>query len=349
MPIDRSFNRRHLVGAGLALSASALVAGSVVTSAHGGTSSPGATPASASGTQADGSWLFIDDLGIEIRLPSAPQRIVAELSAAAALWDLGIRPIGVWGLEPGQEPTENLAGRIDFTTTEDLGPGFTGFDVERLVGIEPDLIIASAYSSYASRYWRLDPDAVPQIQALAPVLGVLVTDVPQNEVIERYVRAANALGADTDSTGIATARAAYLDAQEALRAAVAAKRDLTVVPVSGSTDSFYIGNQNVSSDLRLFAELGVNLPDTDNKADTFLLLSWEEADTYPADVLLVDRRSFALPYEDMLGFGSFASLPAVVANQVGNWNLEYVDSYQGFVPILQELTALITASRDDLV
>lgn len=350
MPTPDSMDRRQLLSAGVVLGATALAASQPMhAGAQDGTSSPAATPASASGTQPDGSWLFTDDLGVEIRLPSPPQRIVAELSAAAALWDLGVRPIGVWGLEAGQEPTENLAGRIDFGATEDLGPGFAGFDIERLVGLEPDLIIASAYSSYASRYWRLDPDAVPQIQELAPVLGVLVTDVPQNEVIGRYVRVATALGADTSGTEIATAEAAYLDAQEALRTAAAAKPDLAVVPVSGSTDSFYVGNQNVSSDLRLFAELGVNLPETDNTTDTFLLLSWEETDTYSADVLLVDRRSFVLPYEDMLGFGSFASLPAVVAGQVGTWNLEYVDSYQGFVPILEELTALINASRDDLV
>ncbi len=342
-------SRRHLVTTGMALAGGLAGIGAIPTTRAQDAATPAATPAVPSGTQPDGTWRFTDDLGVEIRLPTAPVRIVAELAAAAALWDLGVRPIGVWGLEPGQEPTANLAGRIDFSVTEDLGPGFAAFDVERLVALEPDLIIASAYSSYASRYWRLDPDAVPQVQAVAPVLGVLVTDVPQDQVIERYVRTASALIGERSGTGVEAARGAYLEAQDALRAAVAANPDVAVVPVSSSIDSFYVGNQNVSADLRLFANLGVNLPATDNTSDTFLLLSWEETNTYPADVLLVDRRPFALPFEDMLGFGSFASLPAVTANQVGNWNLEYVESYQGFVPVLQELTALIGASRNDLV
>lgn len=348
MNVSTPISRRRLVGTGMTLGGTLALVHAVPAPAQDA-ATPDATPATPSETQPDGTWLFTDDLEIEIRLPSAPVRIVAELAAAAALWDLGVRPIGVWGLEPGQEPTANLAGRIDFTQTEDLGPGFAAFDIERLVALEPDLIIASAYSSYASRYWRLDPDAVPQIQALVPVVGVLVTDVPQDQVIERYARAATALVGASTGAEIEANRTAYLAAQNALRAAVAANPGVAVVPVSTSIDSFYAGNQNVSADLQLFASLGVDLPVTDNTADTFLILSREETNTYPADVLLVDRRAFALPYEEMLGFGSFASLPAVTANQVGTWNLEYVDSYQVFVPILEELTALIAASRSALV
>lgn len=76
---------------------------------------------------------------------------------------------------------------------------------------------------------------------------------------------------------------------------MAANPGVAVVPVSASIDSFFAGNQNVSADLRLFASPGVDLPVTDNTTDTFLILSREETNTYPSDVLLVDRRAFPLP------------------------------------------------------
>src|SRR5690348_13132494 len=50
-----------------------------------------ATPA------ADGPWSFTDDKGVTVELPARPLRIIADVNAAAPLWDFGIRPVAVFG------------------------------------------------------------------------------------------------------------------------------------------------------------------------------------------------------------------------------------------------------------
>lgn len=42
-------------------------------------------------------WQFRDDRGVIIELPEAPGRVAAEVNAASALWDYGVRPVGVFG------------------------------------------------------------------------------------------------------------------------------------------------------------------------------------------------------------------------------------------------------------
>src|SRR4051812_42919727 len=48
-------------------------------------------------SQPDGSWVFTDDRGITVTLPGMPKRIIADVNVAAALWDFGVRPVGLFG------------------------------------------------------------------------------------------------------------------------------------------------------------------------------------------------------------------------------------------------------------
>ena len=54
-----------------------------------------ATPEATPG--ADGAWSFTDDAGKTVELPSRPLKIAADMNAASALWDFGIRPAAVAG------------------------------------------------------------------------------------------------------------------------------------------------------------------------------------------------------------------------------------------------------------
>lgn len=66
-----------------------LLTGAVTTTllAACGRPSIGSAPASA------GPWEFTDDRSVTISLPKRPERAVARVTAAAALWDYGVRPI----------------------------------------------------------------------------------------------------------------------------------------------------------------------------------------------------------------------------------------------------------------
>src|SRR6476646_8347251 len=61
-----------------------------------------------SGAQHETSWTFVDDRMRTVRLKQRPTRIVAYTSAAAALNDWGVTPVGVFGDAPREDPV--LAG-----------------------------------------------------------------------------------------------------------------------------------------------------------------------------------------------------------------------------------------------
>ena len=345
MTTSHPVNRRQLIGAGAALGGVTVLAGRFdVLAAQ---STPAATPGSPSGVQPDGTWRFTDDRGTEIQLPAAPQRIVAELSAAASLWDFGIRPVGVFGITTTQDGTPEIAaGRVDLGSVVNLGEGFDDFDLEQLVALEPDLVITSLYGDLV---WRINGDAIPQVEALAPIAGINVSATSALDIIARYEELAAALGADTGSADTVAARMAFEASAMAVTDAAAANPELSILYVTGADDTYYVGNAMAAGDLIYFTQLGVNIPQTDETVDYWESDSWEETDRYPTDVIQIDRRAAWLTLDQMLQRPTFALLPAVVAGQVGTWDVEYVNSYQGFTPVLDRLAETIRTSDGTIV
>src|SRR5688572_13560104 len=92
VPSNRVSRRRFIGGMGAAAAAAAfLVAceddeGSPSSSGNGGTS-----------TTAAGGFTFTDDRGVTVTLPTRPVRIVAQADSVAALHDLGVETIAVFG------------------------------------------------------------------------------------------------------------------------------------------------------------------------------------------------------------------------------------------------------------
>jgi hypothetical protein len=95
----RGLSRRRLsIGGGAAL---------FVLAGCGGEDDGGA-PAGAGG---GGPWEFTDDRGKEATRDSRPTKVVAQLGAAATLWDFGIRPVGTWGEAKGNDV---FKGNVNF-------------------------------------------------------------------------------------------------------------------------------------------------------------------------------------------------------------------------------------------
>ncbi len=69
----------------------ALIGAAAVVAA--GCSSAESAPTAAEG----GGWSYTTGYGNTIDLDAAPQRIVVDAYSAAALWDYGIRPAGIFG------------------------------------------------------------------------------------------------------------------------------------------------------------------------------------------------------------------------------------------------------------
>jgi iron complex transport system substrate-binding protein len=121
--------------------------------------------------------------------------------------------------------------------------------------------------------------------------------------------------------------------------------------ISGTAEgSYWVGNPSIFADLLYFKELGLDIVQPDITGEYFEELSWEQASKYAADLLLVDARQWSATGEQLKEqVPTFAALPAAKADAFGSWKTEYVPSYAGFTPILEELAETIRAADPDVV
>jgi iron complex transport system substrate-binding protein len=183
--------------------------------------------ASTSGGDGDG-WTFTDDLGVTVRLDEAPKRIVAQVSAAATLWDYGVRPVGVFGPQRRADGTrESVIGDVDLDMVKSVGgEEFGQFNVEALAALKPDLIVTVTYepSLEAARYdpyWYVPAESQDEIQAVAPIVAIGITGDPLDKTLARFSELAEALGADLDEPEIAAEKDRFDASSKALTTAAA--------------------------------------------------------------------------------------------------------------------------------
>ncbi|GIW04324.1 MAG: ABC transporter substrate-binding protein [Thermomicrobiales bacterium] len=307
------------------------------------------TPATAGGE----GWTFTDDRGITLNLPEMPTRIVAQTTSAAALWDLGIRSVAIFGPSRNPDGTPDFqAGNIDLDAVEVVGD-YGQMDLEKLVALQADLYVDLTYSG---TLWYLG-ETEEQVRRIVPTLGISMQRRSILEAIKRFEDLAAALGADLQAPAIVDAKQRFSATESVLKQAIAAKPNLSVVVVSPTVDNVYVASPSWIVDLHYLRDIGLNIidpapvaestPEHDDKA--FTLISWEQIGQYSADIILVDAR---ISPEDLQKFSSndlWNALPAVQAGQVGKWYAAAPYSYDRLVPILEELTALIQTARADLV
>ena len=98
-----------------------------------------------------------------------------------------------------------------------------------------------------------------------------------------------------------------------------------------------------STHLMYFRDLGVDfvVPEKTDGGDYFEGLSWENADRYGADLILLDARPTALQPADMQSKPTWRQLPAVKANQITPWDAVPRFSYAGSAPLIENLAKAI--------
>ncbi|MFI6326349.1 ABC transporter substrate-binding protein [Nonomuraea sp. NPDC050556] len=315
--------RRILVGLGAVLT---------LTACGGGTAAP-VTKA----TTAAVSFSFTDDRGRKVDLPERPTRIVAQVGAAAALWDFGVRPVAVFGphkLKDGSRDPQ--AGNVDIAKVTGLGNVWDEFDVERYIGLQPQLLVSSMYLK--DDLWYVPAKSKETIEKVAPTAGVMLTGKSAAEVIQRYGTLARQLGADVNTPEITQAKKRFESAQAELETLVA--KGLKIEIVSGSPDALYVSTPEMVPDFKLLSDAGLDVvrPKVDAQG-YFETLSWENADKYKADVILFDSRTQATQLAEMKKKPTFAELPAVKAGQAYPMWVETPYSYQKWADELEGLVA----------
>lgn len=340
MPHARALplSRRGLLAAGGAAGLGALV------TACGSKDGKGS---STSGKASDGGWSFTDDREKQVTGKSTPQRIVAYIGAAAALHDFGIddQIVGVFGptkLKNGKPDVQ--AGDVDVDKVTILGNVWGQFNVEKYASLNPELLISNMFDP--GQLFYIPEDSKDKIFALAPTAAITTGRVSLLKPIQRYADLAASLGADLNAKKVVDAKARFEKAAETLRQTAKSHR-VKVMACSASADLFYVSNPAVNADLIYFKELGVDfvVPEKTDQGGYFESLSWENADTYDADILFLDDRTATLQPKDLTGKPTWNQLPAVKAGQIIPWSSEPRFSYAGAAPLLENLAKAIQDAK----
>ncbi|MFF0425830.1 ABC transporter substrate-binding protein [Streptomyces sp. NPDC004520] len=289
-----------------------------------------------SGTQA---WGFTDDRGTELGAARVPLRVVAYVRAGAALLDLGVTPVGVYGSgHDGGALDPAKAGGLGAAGVPYLGPG-RALDEAALRESRPDVIVDVTYDGKSP--YALD-------EAVAERLGVpLVALSVGNEltlpaILGRFAALAASLGAEP--AGAASAAdpaadpaadlAADLAAAEAALRAVAARSGIAVLALSGAgPEQVHLARPQAWPELAYLAELGVRLIEPGpGPGANWLTGDWAGAVGLRPGLVLFDEREHAtLPY----------GLPSGV--RLTPWNPETPPSpaaYARFFRVLAEALAV---------
>ncbi|MEJ7837692.1 MAG: hypothetical protein WKF81_02690 [Thermomicrobiales bacterium] len=298
-PMQHQINRRNVLG--MALAGTATVALTAQSLAQGAT--PEASPASVNGLQADGSWVFTDDRGITVTLPTMPTNLVIDTNVLGALWDFGIRPLGTFGWLSTLETDGTFpaaAGATDPALVENFGLGDAQIDFERLSAAGPDLFVTYTFApDDPENLWSVLPEDLERLEALAPIVALsAVTALPQG--VARLAEFAEAIGADLSAPEIASSQQEIAAAEGRAATLLAEKPDFSALWVAPGTDVFYIANPVQARGVIYARSLGMLIPDLDVEPNVFWEeLSYEQALKYPSDVLYVSTRNGEQAVEDL--------------------------------------------------
>ena len=289
-------------------------------------------------------WSYTDTTGQVVTLDEVPTRIIASQDAAAGLIPLGIRPVGIYADGPLAE-AKALQG-LDLTGIEIIGQAWGEVDIEKAAALDPDLVIAEYWPLDAS--WSGGQSVTDALTPLAPITGPTNGDSIL-ALIEDYETIATSLGADLNEPSIAADKAAFQASLAAFRAATAAKPGLTVLALWAGTDSMSIAATAGSAELMDFKAWGLNLIDPEIADDRgyWETLSWENADKYQPDLIIVDNRSPAT-LETALAQPTWTLMKAAAAGAVTDWPAFWLRNYKAYASELDKLTAAVNAADENL-
>lgn len=285
-------------------------------------------------------WTYTDGSGKTVTLDAVPSRIIASQDAAAGLIPLGIRPVAIYADGPVAD-AKALQG-LDLTGIEIIGQAWGEIDIEKAAALEPDLIIAEWWP--VSNEWSggnklAGPDT--PLSALAPITGVTVGD-SIIAVVEEYETLAQSLGADLTEPAIAAEKASFETARDAFSAAVAAKPGLTAMAIYAGNDALYVATPVGSSELSDFRSWGLDIivPDGVDEHGYFENLSWENADKYQPDLIMIDNRT-STQQQIAQAQPTWTTIKAAAAGAITEWPAYWLRNYGAYAGALDKLTASI--------
>lgn len=262
--------------------------------------------------------------GLNIEFENLPETIVMDCYAYSSLHEYGIEPDALFGFECDNAA---LMGHADVEGIETVGQDGE-IDLEKLAELRPDAIIGNGKAEGWSWF---DDDVNAQLQRVAPFVP-LPSEGSIEEKIADTREIAEFFGADVEADNIVAADEDFAAAKEAFTAAVDGE-DYNFLLGSPTKEMLYTGVGFAQADM--LDELGANIvgPDAPAEGNPWGQVAWEEASTYPADVILVENYNPDAPFTAEL----WDNLPAVQADQISTWSSKGALTSRTYADWLQDL------------
>lgn len=290
---------------------------------------------------------YTDGRGTTVDLAARPTRVVAQSSAAAALWDAGFQVTGVYGeLGTTDGKLNYQAGNLDLSKIEVVGKTYGEFNLERYAALRPELLVDMSFDD--KTLWYVPEGSADKVYALAPSIGMKMPGLDLPAIIENFMALAVQLGADPDAAPVKAARTGFQGAVDEVKAAIAAKPGLRVLAVSRDPAKLYVADPNAHPDLKHLASLGATFvtPSRPMKSgEYFEEVSWEQAGRYSADVVIYDGREVATVAETVSKIATWTNLAAVKAGQVYRWRTAAPYSYAASAPIYRDVAGWLKQAK----
>ncbi|MFI1718036.1 ABC transporter substrate-binding protein [Streptomyces litmocidini] len=290
-------------------------------------------------------WGFTDDRGTELGAARVPLRVAAYVRAGAALLDLGVAPVAVYGSgHDGEALDPAKAGGLRAAGVPYLGPG-RALDEEVLRELRPDVIVDVTYDGKSP--YALD-EAVAERLGIPLVALSVSGELALPAILARFAALAASLTPAVREPSASVSEAAAgplpadpgpgpapdLAAAEALLRSVAARGGVAVLALSGAgAEQVHLARPRAWPELAHLAGLGVRMLDPGpGPGSNWLTGDWTRVAELRPDLVLFDDREHATPpYE----------LPAGV--RLAPWSPETPPSPAAYARFFRDLAEALAA------
>lgn len=324
--------RQGISRRGMLIAASMLAPSAALRPATGNAQGGTATPEAAG-------WSFPGADGESVKLDSRPASFVAYITAAAALWDYGLRPAATFGaLWSGMNDRDTtISGAVDVESIPSVGQVWGEIDIEAILSLDPDLVVVPVQRGVA----LMEEGNLDAVSRIVPVLTVENADASLDTIIERFAAMGEAFGADLTVPEIVSEKERHAEARTVLERTMRERSEIRSMFVSADPEGLRV-SRSAFPTIRTFAELGGNVVDPEEGDSAYVQrISWERSQTYEADLIFLDVRPTSLQIDALSDITVWNALPAVKAGNVFPWNPEPTMNYRGIADVYEALNAAL--------
>lgn len=295
---------------------------------------------SSDGDAESGAWTFTDDRGTTISLDSQPKRIVAQSSIAAGLKDLGIDVVGTFGplkLKDGSVDPQAAGLDPDEVTDVTAAGEYGSLNLEKLAALDPDLVITNMY--LPPELWYINDATAKKVAKLAPILAVDFKGDSLIESIEDIQEVGAKLGADLESSEVEQARDDFDTASGRLTDVGTKLGDRQILVTSATKELLFAANPTRFPDIDYYVEeLKLPVIAADSAPDAYWEeLSWENADKYDADIVMVDTRDEGAALKEFKAQPVFSTITAAKNDAWVGWEAVAPTSFAAYADVINRL------------